>query len=187
MAEKFPRSLLIRSGLVWRQGTGYILACDPRKEEESPHVEIFLWQQGNLARTWAEFNAHSLCRISHPGKGLVYLSSEGFFGVNSQTNHAGNIFTDSAPPPPNPRYGSFRSVAEIDGKAYAVGLRGMVYRLDEWTRWTRIDDGLPETFDIQAIHGFGESDLYAVGFRGECFRNDGRKWSMIEMPTNVNL
>ena len=187
MADKFPRALVIRSGLVWRQDTGYILACDPKKEEEDPHVEIFLWQRGAFSRTWAKFNAHSLCRVSHPGRGFVYLSSEGLYGVNSQTSHAGNVFTDSAPPAPKARYGNFRSVADVAGRAYAVGLRGMVYRLDEWTRWTRIDDGLPETFDIQAIDGFDASDLYAVGFRGEGWRRDGRTWSMIEMPTNVNL
>jgi hypothetical protein len=85
------------------------------------------------------------------------------------------------------RFGSFRSVANIAGRAHAVGLRGMVYRLDEWVRWARIDEGLPRVFDIEAIHGFDDSELYAVGLRGAMWERAAGKWERREAPTNVHL
>src|SRR6185437_7532916 len=118
------------------------LACDPATEESHPHVKIYMWHRRSYSTSWAKFNAHTICRITDPEVALVFVSSEGFYGVHSKTSIAGNIFDDSQPEPNDPRYGSFRSVSEIGGKAYAVGLRGMVYRLDELSMWTRLDDEL---------------------------------------------
>jgi len=63
----------------------------------------------------------------------------------------------------------------------------MVYRLDQLTRWTCIDEELPRSFDIQAIHGFSGSDIYAVGFAGELWYFNGQTWMKRELATNVNL
>lgn len=79
------------------------------------------------------------------------------------------------------------SVSEIGGKAHAVGHCGAVYRLDELTQWTRIDDGLSPDFMIEAIHGFDGSDVYAAGFRGALWHFDGQKWTKRDLPTNANL
>lgn len=177
----------IRTGVVRQEQTGYLLACDPDKEEEQPHAKIFKWHQGVFSDSTAKFNAHSICLIADPDVALVFVSAEGFYGVHSKTSVAGNIFNDSQPRPREPRYGSFRSVSEIGGKAHAVGLRGMVYRLDEFTGWTRIDEDLSREFDVQAIHGFDGSDAYAVGFAGQLWHFNGRNWSKRELPTNLNL
>src|SRR5262245_42566851 len=147
MTEQSIKDLSIRSGVVWQGDIGYLLACDPELEEEKPHAKLFRWHRGAFADTWVSFNAHSICRITVPELALVFLSGQGSYAINSQTMTTGNIFNNSRPAPKEPRYGSIRSVAEIDGKAYAVGLRGTVYRLDELTAWTRIDDTLAPTFD----------------------------------------
>jgi len=181
------KQLSIRTGLAWQEDAGYILACDPTTEENNPHVKIYLWFKGSFSDSWAKFNAHSICRISNPENALVFVSSEGFYGVNSKTSIAGNIFEDSQPEPIEPRYGSIRAVSEIKGKAYAVGLRGMVYRFDKLAMWTRIDDDLPREFNIQAIHGFDEYDIYAVGFSGQLWHFNGKKWRKLQLPTNLNL
>jgi hypothetical protein len=99
----------------------------------------------------------------------------------------GDIFSMSQPPPPKPRHGGMRSVSEIGGKAYAVGYQGMVYRLDDLKKWTRIDDGLPASFRIEAIHGFQASDVYAVGLHAEVWHYSGNRWKRQELPTNQNL
>ncbi len=181
------KQLSIRTGLVWQADTGYILACDPTTEENNPHVKIYMWDKGSFSESWAKFNAHSICRITNPENALVFVSSEGFYGVNSKISMAGNIFVDSQPESNEPRYGSLRAVSEIGGKAYAVGLRGMVYQLDELSMWTRIDDDLSREFNIQAIHGFNGYDIYAAGFSGQLWHFNGENWRKLQLPTNLNL
>jgi len=181
------KELAIRSGVVREQRIGYILACDPKREETDPHAKIIKWDGGTFSDSTAKFNAHSICLITDPELALVFVASEGFFGVHSKSSFAGVIFENSQPKPKEPRFGSIRSVTEIGGKAYAVGLRGMVDRLDAATLWTRIDEGLSSEFDVQAIDGFDGSDIYAVGFGGELWQFNGNKWTKRELPTNINL
>jgi hypothetical protein len=66
-------------------------------------------------------------------------------------------------------------------------LRGLVYRFDSFYQWTQIDQGLPASFNIQAIHGFDASDIYAVGRHGSLWHFDGKRWDEVELPTNANL
>ena len=187
MNDQTIRDLAIRSGIVWQDDTGFILACDPQREADDPHVKIYRWHRGSFTDTWAKFSRHSICRVTAPELALVFLSAEGFYGIHTSKATVGNIFQNSQPRPKEPRYGSFRSLAEIGGQAYAVGLRGMAYRLDELVKWTRIDEGLSRDFDVQAIHGFDATDIYAVGFRGELWHFNSRQWTRCELPTNVNL
>ncbi|MCP4117541.1 MAG: hypothetical protein GY737_19525 [Desulfobacteraceae bacterium] len=179
----------IRTGVLRFANVGFILACDPQKEEDGiAHTIIYTWDTGTFYEGEANFDANSCCIIKEPEPGFVITAGSGGYSVhtrNGETN--GNIFQNSHPKPEAPRYGDFRSVSEIGGKAHAVGLRGMVYRLDVLSDWTRIDQGLPGDFNIQAIHGMDASDLYAVGRKGEIWHFDGSNWSKEDLPTNVNL
>src|SRR5260221_6322498 len=141
MAGHPLRGLLIRTGAVRLPDVGYILACDPQKEEEEiPHTISFTWKSGKFSRGEANFNAHSCCIIQHPEPGLVKVAGPGAYSVETGRGiSVGNIFRDSRPLPKQSRRGDIRSTSEVGGSAYAVGLRGMVYRLDELKIWTRID------------------------------------------------
>jgi photosystem II stability/assembly factor-like uncharacterized protein len=63
----------------------------------------------------------------------------------------------------------------------------MVYRLDRLKGWTRIDEGLPQKFNIEAIDGFSGEDLYAVGNRGQIWQRAKGKWINHDVPTNADL
>src|SRR5262245_18335275 len=182
-------NLVIRTAVVRQLDVGYIIACDPKQEkEEIPHAITFRWNAGKFNKGSRNYDAHTGCLIQQPEPGFLDASGQGYYSINTKGGMtSGDILENSAPRPKKRRTASFRSVAEVAGKAYAVGLRGLVYRLDELTQWARIDEGLPETFDIQAIHGFGGSDLYAVGREGELWQLDGSKWVKRELPTNANL
>jgi len=60
---------------------------------------------------------------------------------------------------------------EIAERAFIVGMRRMVYRCDGVAMWTRIDQGVRCAEDdesdagFNSIHGFNETDIYAVGGR----------------------
>jgi hypothetical protein len=189
MSKSPLQGLVIRTAVVRRYDLGFIYACNPKKEaEEIPHAIIFKWKAGALDRGECEYDAHTACVIEQPEPGLVDVSGAGYYSVNTRNGMTTeDIFENSQPPPRTRRLGGFRSVSEVEGKAYAVGLRGMVYRLDALSRWTRIDEGLPDSFNIQAIHGFEASDIYAVGRHGELWHYNGTEWMKRELPTNVNL
>lgn len=179
------KALTFRAGILVKRDFGYLLACDPKMEEDSPHAKLVVLHDGQLAETWMKFNAHSICAITRPSTGLVAISSDGFFSVFSRSVETGNIF--KSPDAGGPHYGSLRSVATIDGRAYAVGLRGCVFALDDSGRWSWSGKGLPEEVNLEAIDGYGIEDLFAVGFRGEIWHFNGKVWESEVVPTNVNL
>lgn len=189
MTSSGLKGLLIRTGVVRRADLGFLLAGDPAKEDaEEPHVAIFKWKAGQLARVDAKFNANTNCILEHPEYGVLRMSSSGAYSLETKAGVSqGNIFNNSSPQPRTKRYGDIRSVASVLGKAYAVGGTGWAFRLDNLATWKLIDRGLPTTFDIESIDGFGDSDLYAAGYRGEVWHFDGRTWSKCDTPTNTNL
>lgn len=189
MSNTLPlANLTIRTAVARLSDRGYIAAADTNLVMEDPHAIIFKWDKGQFSQGDRNYNAHSLCIIDKPEPGFVDISEQGYYGVTTANGlTCGDILESSHPPPKEARYGGFRSVSEIAGQAFAVGLRGLVYRLDEIKLWTRIDDGLPKTFNIQAIHGFDATNIYAVGRDGEVWHYDGKVWDKFDVPTNANL
>ncbi len=187
--KRIKKGLKIRTGVVRLSDLVFILAYDPKKEErEIEHTYIYMWDQGKFYEGYANYIMNSCCIIKDPEVGCVITGGAGDFTVQTREDFIeGNIFENSHPKPAEPRYGQIRSVSEIGGRAYAVGLRGMVYRLDDLSDWTRIDDGLSGNFNAQAIHGSGISDLYAVGRKGEICLFDGSTWAEIEKLAENNL
>jgi hypothetical protein len=181
--------LTLRSGVVESPGVGWILAADRAlAERERPHAAIFHLQGGTFRRLDVDFSAHSCCLIIEPEPGFVAISTTGRYLVETARGVVqGNIYEDSSPAPTRPLYGDFRRVTEIGGKAHAVGHEGMVYRLDSLNAWTRIDEGLPASFNAEVAQGYGLSDIYAAGFRGQLWHFGGANWRQVELPTNSIL
>lgn len=177
--------LTIRTGLLLKRDFGYLLACDPATEEDSPHARIVVLHAGRWTESWVKFNAHSMCGISRPATGVVAVSAEGFFAVFSRSVRTGNIFQPGKLH--EKRYGSIRSVAEIEGRAWVVGLRGSVYFLDDNGEWKWAARDLPDDVNLEAIAGVSGGLMYAVGFKGAIWRFDGHVWALENSPTNVNL
>jgi hypothetical protein len=172
--------LLIRTAIVRRQGLGYIYAGDPKKEAAGiPHTIILKYKDGATERGENNYNAHAVCAISKPEPGLVDVSGAGYYTINS----ASGVKCSSI----DKGIQGFRSVAEVGGYAYAVGLRGVVYRLDKPGQWTALRNNLPETFDGQAIHGSDINDVYAVGRDGQVWHFDGTQWLQEAVPSSVTL
>lgn len=189
MATSPLKGLLIRTGAVRSPDVGYLLAGDPKREEaEEAHAVFFKWSAGKFTPGAMNFSAHSCCIVTEPALALVCVGPNGHYSITAASGKpVGNIFDNSQPQPQGPRYGSISSVSAVAGKAFAVGSEGMAYRLDDFNGWTRIDDGLPDTFGARALHGFSVNDLYAVGSRGEIWHYDGKKWTKCDSPTNVHL
>jgi len=189
MAKNPLSGLLIRTGAVRLPDVGYIYACDPKKENQDiPHTVVFTWKSNRFIRGEAEYSAHSCCLINHPEPGVVNVSGPGFNAVQTRNGiTVGKIYENNLSEPKTRRYGEIRSVATIEDKAYAVGMSGTIFRLDKIGSWKCIDKGISRDFDIEAIHGFSGSDMYAVGYQGEVWHFNGKKWAKREVPTNAYL
>ncbi|QDH70347.1 hypothetical protein [Marilutibacter alkalisoli] len=68
-----------------------------------------------------------------------------------------------------------------------------VWRRDDAQQWVSLDqgakpvDGHKEVVGFEAVDGFSESDIYAVGWNGEIWQFDGKAWSQKESPTPLVL
>lgn len=183
------KNMVIRTAAVRLPEVGYIFCGDIKKEEdEIPYTATFRWNSDKFEQGNCNFSAHAACIVENPAIGFILISEIGYYVANTKTGTVvGDIIENSHPKAKGKRHGGFRSVSQIAGKAYAVGFNGMVYRLDKSDYWTRIDDGLPATFNIDAIHGYTDSDIYAVGNNGNLWHFDGKNWQKHELPTNLHL
>lgn len=179
-------NLSVRTGAVQNKNLGYILAADPDKDEEEVlHTHLFECQSGNFKPIEFDFSAHTCCVISSPGAGLVIVAGFGEYGVLIDDDiFEGSIFYEQ---PSEFIRGAFREVTTIEGKAYAAGLRGIVFRLDNFTQWTPMHKALPPSVNIESIDGFNSHDIYVAGDKGEVWHYDGNSWRGCDIPTNANL
>lgn len=189
MSSDLLNGLVIRTACVRRLGLGYICTGDPAKEAEGvPHAITFRYQDGAFGRGEANFDAFATTLISVPAPGLVSVSGAGDYSlVAPDGNRGGNLFDQGVPPARSPRIAGIRGIGTIAGQAHVVGLRGLVYRFEGHGRWARLDDGLPESFDGQAIDGHALDALVAVGRQGAIWRFDGTGWHADDTPTEATL
>src|SRR5689334_9233523 len=92
--------LLIRSAVVRSPDLGFILACDPKLEDnEIEHTVVFKWKAGAFSQGRAKFSAHSCCIIEDPQYGVLMISAPGIYSVETRSGvTVGNVFRDSKPP-----------------------------------------------------------------------------------------
>lgn len=190
MAKKTPLSgLVIRTAITLGKHYGLIYACDPTRERrQEPHTYVFLFDDGKFDRGDCNYDAHSVCLMDLPSEGTVDISEVGYYTADTDDDRVTqDLFAHSAPTPTSRRARGLRAVGAVGGVAHAVGYGGMIYRLDRLDQWSRIDDGLPSTFDVEAAHGLSVSDLYAVGGDGEVWHYDGKVWRRVDFPTTGAL
>ncbi|MCC8392303.1 hypothetical protein LJ656_06845 [Paraburkholderia sp. MMS20-SJTR3] len=115
----------------------------------------------------------------------VYRRGESFFYPDARG--AGRI---AIPIPPN--VGFLSGVRMIDAWPYACGSQNAVYRFDG-AAWVdvagpmRVAYGGPNDPILNAIDGFDECDIYAVGYNGSVVHFDGTRWHPLDAPTNQHL
>jgi hypothetical protein len=90
-------------------------------------------------------------------------------------------------------HGVIRDIRWIDGSLYATGMSRQVYRRSLQGRWDHIDQGVLLPPDTETTRGFNSiagtraDDIVCVGFGGEIFGFDGKRWSAQDSGTNVIL
>jgi hypothetical protein len=188
--KQLPKKYMIQAAVPRSLAKGFVLACEPKLLDDGiAHAITMVWRDGDIiSEVRAEYSANSICMISNPELSLVKTSPSGNFSVQSREEFIiGNIFRHAKPPSEREIYGSIHGVYSVAGKAYAVGFGGIVYRMDTIGDWSWIGEQLPESFDIAAIDGFSETDIYACGLKGALWHFDGETWRPLDSPTKLHL
>jgi cellulase/cellobiase CelA1 len=94
--------------------------------------------------------------------------------------------------------GPLRGVRRIGSHIYVVGMDRQAYRREgpkhwqsvgppSWRQRGRQPPGAADVKGFEAVDGFSESDIYAVGWDGEIWNYDDRKWQPLPSPAKEVL
>lgn len=83
--------------------------------------------------------------------------------------------------------GPLRGVRLVGECVYVVGADSQVYRREGAHQWRAWDEGLPGGVRFEAVDGFGEADLVAVGWDGAVWRCVDGVWGSVVSPTDAVL
>jgi hypothetical protein len=151
--------------------------------KEIPHstflsIDNGQWHNAGDAR-WA---SAAICVVRSPTEKMLAVSAEG----HVTTYVAGNIGSELVRPEPR----TLTALATIGGHAYACGMHREVFvRTDEGV-WRAISAPKPQRrvpAGFEAIAGFDEQNIYAVGWRGEIWQRTDGRWTQRDSPVNIVL
>ncbi len=186
MGKQLTREFHFRSGAIRFRDLGYVIASNKKLDaDEVPNSVVFSWDRGTWgATTPLEWSPAASCVASKPKSHFVAVGGDDSFVIVGQGDFVeghlhGQLEKD--------RSGIVRSVRDIEGWAYAVGFGGVVLKRSGVASWVRVDAGIPPSVRFEAIHGFNESDIYAVGWEGHVWHFSGKTWSRCTVPTNAIL
>jgi hypothetical protein len=179
------------SGVIRYHDLLYFIATeDALAKKQMPHATILTLDDGTWGQNNFDWNVISVCAVKHPKEQMVAIGEEGNVSVRGSGSQHEETIADGTVSPEN--RGFLRCVRSIGGKAYAAGMDRQVYRRDGHNTWTCLDAGMRPPKDqlfvgFNAIDGFGDDDIYAVGFQGAIWHYDGKLWQQMDSPTNIVL
>jgi hypothetical protein len=170
-------------------------AVDPA---ETPHAYACYWvsDEGGWGWTPDDFASSkvlwtplSAATCDHPQCQMIAISPWGHVLVDGKGDFHEEVIRDQDKAPVE-RKGKLLRVRGIGQRAYVVGMGRQVYRRDDAHRWTPIDQSVLVPADnmqllgFNSIDGFSETDIYAVGLKGEIWHFNGKRWQQLDSPTN---
>lgn len=188
----------LTTGVVRYKDLFYLLGTrDVLAEEQIPHTRIFTLDGGDWGGFDLDWTAASGTVSHQPEERFVAVGQAGI-GTAGRVKILGGgeerdeVVQDGKLTPA--KRGPLREVRGIaGGRAYAVGACRQVYRRDGPDRWVCIDQSAQtqdkpiEDTCFESIDGTSETDVYAVGWEGEIWHYDGKRWSIVDSPTNLDL
>lgn len=192
MSELITEKSSFVKGAVRNTDLGYVVCSnDKLSEERAPHSIYVQWDEGQFAdiETKPWYTA-GVCVVTDSGEQMLAVGEYGDVVVFGSGEH----FEEKIPPENGETEirGPLRAVRTIGDHAYAVGMKRQVYRRDSKMHWSAIDRGMTpkpgsDVVGFEAIDGYGDDNLYAVGWEGEIWRFDGAGWRFVPSPCNLIL
>jgi hypothetical protein len=178
-------------GAVRRRGLAILaLVKDASIQKRIEHTFFFEWSEGEWAgsETALPWGVVGMTVCTHPIEQVLALGENGQVwccgsgDVHEERVHAADAELRHA----------LRGIRAIGGRAYAVGMDRQAFRREATGLWLPIDRGARPTpggpvAGFEAVDGFTENEIYAVGWNGAIWSYDGDRWSEIASPTNLIL
>ena len=175
---------LISRGAARTSELVYLAMQDRKLHKKSvPHTRIGGIYQGQVVGAAdLAWRAAAMCVVRKPSEKLVVVSESGeVFTYVGGVESAERLDQDVR---------QIRGCSTIAGMAYACGMSRQVYRRAAEGKWTPMhapaDEG-DEITGFEAIDGFSEQDLYAVGWQGEVWHCAKGRWERQSSPVNIIL
>ncbi|HZN62452.1 MAG TPA: hypothetical protein VFC90_08620 [Planctomycetota bacterium] len=183
MKQKVAAVSLFVDGAARFKDLCYFLIQDKKlAAKEVEHARFISFDRGLLAhmgdRNWKGVAA---CVVKKPTEKFVAVGEDG----EVFTYVGGKVTEEKITPKPK----VLRGVGVVDGLAVACGMKRQVYRRDGEATWTAMHAPAPDKGNagFEAVSGFSSKELYAVGWNGEIWEWNGKKWVNRASPTNLIL
>lgn len=193
MAGHWTQNFSFVSGAIRQKDLGYVILSDDRAAESKiPLAGIVQWEPDG----WGDGGqvGWRTAGVAVVRKPIEQLCAVGEFGqallLGSGDRHEETIGDDKRSPG---NRGPLRGVRLIGEHVYVVGMDRQVYRRDNVNRWIELDHGArpdpknKDTVGFEAVDGYSETEIYAVGWDGEIWQFDGHTWKRRNSPTNAVL
>jgi hypothetical protein len=193
MAGHWTHTFSFVTGAVKRKNFTYIVLSDDQlNEDKIPHSGFIVWDAGK----WGDAGRTKwyTAGITVAQKPKIQMCAVGIYGgallLGSGDRHEEEIKAGQDVPKSR---GPLRGVRNIGDHVYVVGMGRQAWRRDGENAWSLIDQGARPPADnkqvvgFEAVDGFSESEIYAVGWDGEIWKYDGKVWKQIDSPTNLVL
>lgn len=185
MKSKYAAAREFVRGAARRKDLVYILSKAKKLvAEDVAHSNVLGLYQGNWAAGFsAEWDSSAVAVARLPKEAAMIVGEDGDVAVYVGT-------PDPKLEQLEPQPVLIRRASTIDGYVYACGMKRQVYHRIGEAQWIDISAPFPseaERVGFEGIDGFSANEVYAVGWDGEIWQFDGKRWVDRTSPTNVIL
>lgn len=166
---------------------------DTYAEERRDHALVQHWRRDDWVQQLID---ESLCGVCAAGTNPVEIFNVGVGGHVVLFRLPGGVAEEDVDlSPRGPNYSeTLRCARLVAGVLHVAGTARQVYRRNPDGAWTAIDAGVYQPRGSRGrstgfldIDGFGPSELYAAGYKGELWSFDGGTWVQLDSPTKATL
>lgn len=194
MATKKHADIGYITGVLTETGViGIIAAAESLENDDVSHSFLAVHKEKAWKVFQEDFDIVSIaCGRGAFARHVGYLGLLGDVTINEPTGPKEEHVHKGKAGPSNLR--TMNELRAVGDWFLAVGMRRQVFhRKVAGGAWSRFDAGVlldEASLDIAgflSVDGFGNDEIYAVGYRGEIWLRDAKAWQQIDSPTSVRL